>query len=200
MADVVAVTPGRLPGPVEYLVVAAWAAVVLALVAAGVFEDPGDVPVALIVAIAVPLAGASAGYVALPGFRSAVLSLDLRLVLGIQTWRVLGGMFLFLYALDVLPAGFAFPAGLGDAATGVAALAVVVALGNGTLTRGRFYGFTALGLGDFVVAIGLGVALRPDAMVEWPLVIVPAFFVPAFAVLHLVAIWQVSSAGAGVSP
>ena len=44
-----------------------------------------------------------------------------------QTWRVLGGTFLFLYAFDLRPALFAFPAGLGDMAVGVGAVFVLLA-------------------------------------------------------------------------
>jgi hypothetical protein len=103
---------------------------------------------------------------------------------------VIGVAFLFALAFDALPAGFAVPAGVGDIATGVAALAVVLALGNGTLTRGRLYAFTTLGVADFLVANATGLLLAPPALVTWPFAVFPTIIVPFFAVLHLVAVLQ----------
>ena len=107
-----------------------------------------------------------------------------------QLWRVIGIAFLFALAFDQLPAGFAVPAGVGDLATGIAALAVVLSLGNGSLTRGRLYAFTALGVGDFLVANATGLSLEPSALTAWPLAIFPTIMIPFFAVLHLVAVLQ----------
>jgi hypothetical protein len=50
-----------------------------------------------------------------------VLSLDIRLIVGMQAWRWAGLDFLSLYVHKVLPAVFALPAGLGDMAIGVTA-------------------------------------------------------------------------------
>jgi hypothetical protein len=66
----------------------------------------------------------------------------------------------------------------------------VLALGNGSLTRGRLYAFTALGVADFLVANATGLALEPPALTAWPLAIYPTIMVPFFAVLHLVAVLQ----------
>jgi hypothetical protein len=137
-----------------------------------------------------PVAAVATAYRALPRFRSYLLGLDLRLVLMAQLWRVIGITFLFALAFGQLPAGFAVPAGVGDIATGIAALAVVLALGNGTLTRRRLYAFTALGVGDFVVAAAAGLSLEPAALTTWPLAIFPTIMVPFFAILHLVAVLQ----------
>ncbi|MDD5579017.1 MAG: hypothetical protein PHY16_07015 [Methylobacter sp.] len=46
--------------------------------------------------------------------------------MGIQVYRVVGGIFLILYATDRLPALFAWPAGFGDVLVGT--LAPLVAL------------------------------------------------------------------------
>jgi hypothetical protein len=114
----------------------------------------------------------------------------LRFVLAAQLWRVIGSAFLFALAFDQLPAGFAVPAGVGDIATGIAGVGVVLALGNGTLTLGRLYAFTALGVLDFLVAFVTGLALEPPALVAWPLAVFPTILVPFFAVLHLIAVLQ----------
>jgi hypothetical protein len=103
---------------------------------------------------------------------------------------VIGIAFAFALAYGQLPAEFAVPAAVGDLATGTAALAVVLALGNGTLTRGRLYAFTALGVGDFLVANAIGLTLELQALTVWPVAIFPVIMVPFFAVLHLVAVLQ----------
>jgi hypothetical protein len=83
--------------------------------AAGLFEPgPGRPPLALLAAIVVPPALFLVAYRISAAFRRFVLSLDLRLLTAVQAWRVLGGMFLVLYAFNLRPALFAFPAGLGS--------------------------------------------------------------------------------------
>jgi hypothetical protein len=66
----------------------------------------------------------------------------------------------------------------------------VLALGNGSLTRGRLYAFTALGVADFLLANATGLSLEPSALTAWPLAIFPTLMIPFFAVLHLVAVLQ----------
>jgi len=58
-------------------------------------------------------------------FRGFVLSQDLRRLTMLHHWRVIGFTFLALYAVDKLPGLFAWPAGLGDVATGLAAVFIV---------------------------------------------------------------------------
>jgi hypothetical protein len=181
---------GALPGPVTYLVLAVWSGAVTAAIAAGVFADDGASPLLLPAALVAPVVAVAVAYRASARFRDYLLALDPRLVLAVQLWRVIGVAFLFALAFDALPAGFAVPAGVGDIATGVAALAVVLALGNGTLTRGRLYAFTALGVADFLVANATGLLLEPPALVTWPFAVFPTVVVPFFAMLHLVAVLQ----------
>ena len=59
-----------------------------------------------------------------------------------------------------------------------------------TLTRRRLYAFTALGVGDFLIALATRLALDPPALNAWPWVIFPTLLVPFFAILHLVAVLQ----------
>jgi hypothetical protein len=181
---------GTLPGALTYVVLAIWAGVVMTAIVAGAFAGGGASRLLLPASQAIPIAAVAILYRAWPRFRSYLLTLDLRLVLTAQLWRVIGIAFLFALAFGQLPAGFAVPAGVGDLATGIAALAVVLSLGNGTLTRRRLYAFTALGVGDFLVANATGLSLEPSALNAWPLAIFPTIMIPFFAVLHLVAVLQ----------
>lgn len=180
----------RLPGIATSAVLAVWAVAVMALISAGVYAGGGNPPLPLMVTVAGPVAAFAVAYRVSARMHAFVLALDPRLVLGAQLWRVVGVGFLFALAFGRLDAEFAVPAGVGDILTGVAALAVVVALGNGTLSRGRFYAFTALGVGDFLVAIVTGLTLRPPELDLWPLILFPTMAVPLFGILHLIAVLQ----------
>jgi hypothetical protein len=182
--------PRTLPGAATYMVLAIWAAAVTTAIFAEVFAGDGASRLLLPAAQAIPIAAAAIGYRVSPRFRNYLLTLDLRLVLTAQLWRVIGIAFLFALAFGQLPVGFAVPAGIGDLATGIAALAVVLSLGSGSLTRGRLYAFTALGTADFLVANATGLALEPSALTAWPLAIFPTLMIPFFAVLHLIAVLQ----------
>ncbi len=138
-------------------------------------------------------------------FRQFVLSVDLRTLTLLQMWRVVGFTFLTLYAYDVLPGLFAWPAGAGDVAVGLMAFVVLR-----RLDRDPDYGMSTdylrfhwLGLFDFAVAVataGLAAGAFPalipggittSPMDVWPLNIFPSFGVPAFIILHSVALLKV---------
>ena len=129
------------------------------------------------------------------------------MVIGIQAWRFAGLGFLALYAHEVLPGLFAWPAGLGDMAIGMTAPWVVLAL----IRRPEFAasnGFALwhlLGLLDLVVAvttgilgsgsaIGIGGEITTDVMGQLPLVLIPCYFVPIFIMLHLTALFMARGA------
>jgi membrane protein implicated in regulation of membrane protease activity len=135
--------------------------------------------------------------------REFVLSLDLRLIAGMQAWRWAGLGFLSLYAQRVLPAVFALPAGLGDMAIGVTAPWIILALVRqpGFAAGGTFIGWNVLGVLDLIIAISIGtvsnffatgaageISTAPMAML--PLLLIPAFLVPLFLMLHAAALMQ----------
>lgn len=167
--------------------IAVWVAVVGAVAAAGGFVASGP-PIATIAAVVVPLGAFAIVYRTVAAARTWIRGLDLAAVLALQTWRVIGVAFLLGWATGDLPAGFAIPAGIGDLATGVAAVPVTLAAARGGLTRPALLGFSALGIGDFLVAIATGVALQPAALETLPWVLFPTLAVPAFAILHLIAL------------
>jgi hypothetical protein len=138
-------------------------------------------------------------------FRGFVLSLDLRLIAGMQAWRWAGFGFLSLYAHKVLPAVFALPAGLGDMAIGVTAPWIILALIRqpGFAASGAFIRWNILGILDLIVAVSIGtgstffatgtpgeISTAPMAML--PLLLIPAFLVPLFLMLHTAALMQSS--------
>jgi hypothetical protein len=198
--------PGRRDGVrnIVFIALAAWLVLVLSLGAAGAFiAAPGTPPVPMGLAVSVPLVVFFASLRLLPAFREFVLSLDLRLVAGIQAWRWAGFGFLSLYAHKILPAVFALPAGLGDMAVGFAAPWMVLALVRqpAFAASGAFRRWNILGILDLVVAVSIGTAsaflatgvpgeVSTAPMAALPLLLIPAFLVPLFVMLHATALMQ----------
>jgi hypothetical protein len=186
------------------IAIAAWLLLVVLLGAVGAFvARPGTPPLAIAMGVAAPLALFFAWMRLSQSFRALVLSLDLRLVAGIQAWRWAGLGFLSLYAYNVLPAVFAFPAGLGDMAIGATAPWMVLALvrQSGFAGSNAFIRWNWLGILDLVVAISIGTLTALFAtgapgeigtapMTTLPLLLIPAFLVPLFLMLHTAALLQ----------
>ena len=159
----------------------------------------------MLLSILVPVAAFLAAYAASGRFRDFVMSWDIRVLTMLQHWRVLGFTFLMLYGLGVLPGLFAWPAGLGDVAIGLAAPQMVQAITRRPEFAGSraFIAFHALGILDFLVA-GATATLASGAfpsihaspltsvpMEVWPLSVFPSFLVPIFVILHLSVFFQV---------
>jgi hypothetical protein len=186
------------------VVLAAWLLGVLVAGIAGVFESgPTSPPLAVLMAVAAPPLLFAAAYRASRRFRDFVLAIDLRLLTAIQGWRVLGGMFLVLYAFDLLPGAFAWPAGAGDMAVGLAAPFVLLAIVRRSPTWRRQVALLNIaGLVDFVAAIGTGVLTSNNAvgvlsdgaarasLGSLPLSLIPTFAVPLWTIFHIVSLLQ----------
>lgn len=181
--------------------VAVWAAIVVAASLAGAFLPvDGAPPPGIPIAILAPPALFYLAYRTVPSVRAWVAALDLAAVIALQGWRVLGAVFLFLWFYGQLPAAFAWPAGAGDVAVGLAApfvaAAVIHKAGN---WRRRAKVLIIAGMIDFVVAVGTGVVSVSGGLLAmagqpgselvnaFPLVLVPALFVPMFIIFHMIA-------------
>jgi hypothetical protein len=113
-----------------------------------------------------------------------------------HTFRVAGVAFLITMALGHLPALFALPAGLGDMATGIAALLVARKLAQGTGRRAALW-LNAFGMTDLVVALALGaitayqlIHVTPSGapISELPLALIPTAEVPLLIALHVTSV------------
>jgi hypothetical protein len=181
-----------------------WLLLVVSLGAAGAFVGaPGTPPLPIAIGVAAPLLLFFASLRLSRSFREFVLTLDLRLIAGMQAWRWAGLGFLDLYAHKVLPAVFALPAGLGDMAIGVTAPWIILALVRqpGFAARGTFIRWNVLGILDLLVAVSIGAVsalfttgapgeISTAPMATLPLLLIPAFLVPIFLMLHTAALMQ----------
>lgn len=132
-----------------------------------------------------------------PIFRKAVGRIPQQWIIGVQANRILGALFLVSYFQGGMPGQFAIPAGVGDVLVSLAApgVAYLFAVRH---RRARSIGllWNAFGVIDLLTAITLGVLTSPgpfhrlalDApnllMSVYPFVVIPAFGVPVWLLLH----------------
>ncbi|MFI9818444.1 hypothetical protein [Saccharothrix variisporea] len=181
------------------LVAVSWVALAAAGAAAGLFERAvGSPPIRVALTAGVPVLVVGILLLLSHRFREWARSLDLSLLVAMQGWRVIGFVFLAYYAVGLLPAGFALPAGIGDLVVGFAAPYVARRLDRG---RGWFLAWTVFGLLDFVVAVTLGAVhdvgaagVLPDGtvltahMAHLPLVLIPTAAVPFLSIVHMLSL------------
>lgn len=180
--------------------VAAWFVFALTASAYHLFKNPNRIGVAVAIAATVPIVVFLVWVAASKEFRQFTLSLNPRVLAFIQSWRVLGAVFVLLEAQHVLPAVFALPAGYGDMAIGFTAPLVALWLAV-PRHRAGFIAWQSLGILDLVTAVGLGVTaglLDPSGppmvpLTVLPLSLIPTFGVPLFLILHFISIAQAKS-------
>ena len=181
-----------------------WLGLIFVLAANEAFvRPPGVPPLPILLGVTVPLVVFVSAYLGSAVFRKFILAADAGLLTAIQAWRAGGLSFLALHAHGVLPGLFAWPAGLGDIAIGISAPWVMLALiRRPDFLASRFFVvWNLLGILDLVVAVstgalssgfisGLAGKVTTGPMAQLPLVLIPAYFVPLFIMLHLAALFQ----------
>jgi hypothetical protein len=185
----------------------AWFAVVLAIGATGALSPAGGGVAGLGLAVAVPIVALIGAWFALPSARNAMAATALPALIAVNAIRVLGVLFVILYADGRLPAPFAPTAGWGDMFIGVTALPLAWAAARfGPRVRGLILLWNALGLADLVTALTLGPLSAPgplqvfvgppDAspMTTLPWLIIPGFLVPCLMFLHIVIFARLAKA------
>jgi hypothetical protein len=178
--------------------ISAWFLVSLTASALHVFNgNPSRPPLAVGLAVVLPIALFLLWFAISKGFRLFVLCLNPRTLTLIHTWRTVGFTFLVLATYGILPSFFALPAGWGDIAIGVTAPFAALMLANPS-RRGLFVLWQALGVLDLLLAVGLGTAARliephgitTNAMSVLPMSLIPTFAVPLLLMLHFICIAQ----------
>ena len=181
-----------------------WFALVFLLGLDGAFIRPSQAPpFPILLGFIVPLVVFAVAYLASGTFRALVLGADLRFLTATQGWRAGGLGFLALYAQGLLPALFAWPAGIGDIAIGITAPWVALALVHrpNFAATPQFVAWNLFGILDLVVAVSTGTLgsgfiagltgnVTTAPMAQMPLVLIPAFFVPLFIMFHIAALLQ----------
>jgi hypothetical protein len=178
--------------------IAAWFIFALSASALHLFENAANrVGLAVALAALTPILVFSLWFGISQKFREFTLSLNPRALTAVQSWRILGFVFVLLQAYRLLPAVFALPAGYGDMVIGMTATAVAWKLADPS-HRASFTLWQVLGIADLVNAVGLGTTaplLSPHGapmvlMTVLPLSLIPTFLVPLFLIFHIVCIAQ----------
>jgi hypothetical protein len=178
--------------------IGAWFIVSLTASALHVFNgDPSRPPLAVGLAVVIPIALFLLWFAISKEFRLFALGLNPRTLTLIHTWRTVGFTFLVLATYGILPSFFALPAGWGDIAIGATAPFAALMLANPS-RRGLFVLWQALGILDLLLAVGLGTAARliephgitTNAMSVLPMSLIPTFAVPLLLILHIICIAQ----------
>jgi hypothetical protein len=128
-------------------------------------------------------------------------------LVGIQVVRLIGGIFLVLYADHRIPGFFAWPAGVGDVLVGVLAPVVAIAYARSPDRNADLaIAWNFFGLADIAVAIATGFLSSPlpfqlvafdlpNALItRFPLVLIPVFGVPFCILLHFASLMKLRKA------
>jgi hypothetical protein len=207
MSATISSAPSRRLAPMPFVhLLAAWFAAVFVLGANGAFmAAPHTPPLALLIGFVAPIAAGVTAYRASTRFREWVLGIEPRLLVALNACRVGGFAFVALTVYGVLPAFFAWPAGLGDMAIAATAPWMLARLSDSPAfaSSRAFVRWNRLGLFDLFLAIGLGAVggfLASDQpvttapMATLPLVLIPAFFVPIYILIHFALLAQAKRA------
>jgi hypothetical protein len=178
---------------------AAWFAVVVLLGAADALgQDHGTGAPGLGAAVILPVAALCLIMFRTEQTRHTMSAVPLAVLIAVHGVRVLGVIFLLLYAEQRLPAPFAPVAGWGDVLIGIVAVPLAWTVARtGTRARRPVFVWNTLGLLDLIIAIILGPASSPGPLQVFatppagvmlttlPWLLIPAFIVPILALLHI---------------
>lgn len=148
-----------------------------------------------------PMVAVPAMFAMSPTARQVLDAVPVRWIVGVQLYRVLGGVFLVLLAQGRMPAAFALPAGWGDIGVGIAALILAMTYRPGSRRwRAAAIGWNVLGILDLVVAVSTGAMSAPGPLqrfgfetpntliTTFPFVLIPTVLVPLSILLHVAAL------------
>jgi hypothetical protein len=210
--DLVAFTqalPGTLARRLGLAAIAAgWVGLASGLGAAGQLAfSPGN-PVPLIgVLFGLPLLAVGVLALGSHGARTALLAVPMPLLIGLNSLRVLGVLFLLLAASGRLSGPFPYLAGVGDIITGALALPLALRVARSGRASGAVRLWNIFGTLDLVVAMSLGITsaagsplqlihagVGSEAMQYLPYCLVPTVLVPFYLITHAIVAAQLAAA------
>ncbi len=112
-------------------------------------------------------------------------------LIAIQTYRVAGIMFIYPFVTDgILPAGFGYPAGIGDALTGIfAPIVALIVAQNRPHTLKWAVAWNLFGMLDLIDATATALLFQAPVLGIYPIALVPLFLGPPLGVLtHILSL------------
>jgi hypothetical protein len=185
------------------LYLGAWFAAALVLGIRGFFQADATTQVPPVAYALAPLVIGGLAPFVWAAFRKVVDAVPLPSLIGVQAFRVLGGLFLVQHFRGTLPGLFAWPAGVGDILVGLAAPLVAWLVRSGhPSARPVAVAWNVLGIADLLLAVTMGVLTSPGpfhrlalddpnrTIAAFPNVLVPTFAVPLWLVLHFFGLYR----------
>ncbi len=126
--------------------------------------------------------------------------LSQKCLVGLQLFRVIGGVFLIEMVNGHIPGIFAYPAGIGDIVVGAAAFGVLMFCRNRERIPGTFITFIiVIGMADFLSAFFFGFTSTqgpfqlffpdvPNRLIMFPTGMIPLFLVPYAIFFHVLSL------------
>jgi len=112
-------------------------------------------------------------------------------LIAIQTYRIAGVMFMYPFVTyGILPAGFGYPAGIGDALTGIFApvVAMMVARSRPNAVKWAVV-WNLFGTLDLIDATATALAFQAPVLGIYPIALVPLFLGPPLGILtHILSL------------
>lgn len=185
-------------------VLTAWFALAVWLARLDVYHATADGLPTVAFGIFIPIAIGALALARSQTLARIVAAVPQTYLVSVQFYRALGAIFLILWAGGLLPGLFAWPAGAGDVAVGLAAPFVAMAYARSASSSASVAWWNVLGLADLVVAVGTGVLTspspfqlfafdNPNVLVSiYPLVLVPTFLVPVSVLMHFASLQKLA--------
>jgi hypothetical protein len=165
------------------------------------FYRPASGPPTIQYALLTPIVVGVLAFLTWPSIRRIVASVPSAWLVGVQFYRVLGVIFVVLYAGRHLPGIFALPAGVGDTLVGILAPFVAASFARSPeASANRVRLWNLLGIADLVFAVTLGFLTSPsplqmfafdrpsELIAMFPLSLIPVFAVPLSILLHFASL------------
>jgi hypothetical protein len=175
-----------------------WIGLAIALSSTGIYAVTSTPVPAIGVIAGLPLLAAGLAVLWSARVREALLALPLPLLVGLNTMRIFGALFLLLAAEGRLSGPFPQSAGWGDVIVGLTAIPLTIAIARSPKgNRGALLAWNLFGTLDLVAAVTLGIMSAPGsplqllggtvgstAVTALPWSNIPSLLVPFYLITH----------------
>jgi hypothetical protein len=118
------------------------------------------------------------------------------ILVAVQTWRILGFIFLWGISMGIINPTFGIPAGIGDILVGVTAIPVAYFFRKRyRQSKYALVIWNILGIADLVIAVSIGTIYASELPFRTisPWILVPTLAVPLALILHGITLYRLRS-------
>ena len=176
----------------------AWTGLQLSLYSAGAYQSDLVREVFPLVGLMVALPMMAVGVAAIVSdrVRAILLAVPMQVLIGLNSMRIFGALFLFLAAAGRLSGPFPYSAGWGDVIAGLVAIPLAIRAANGSASPAAIFAWNVFAAADLIAAIALGVESSEGsplqvfaspgsaAVQHLPYLLIPTVLVPFYLITH----------------